>query len=262
MTAAARERESLMVPFHCMQRSMLLILLTVAGTWFAPGRAAAEFDPWKIPPGPNRERLQSIALRRVAVPFDIEARDETTQAVESAIARALEEKGYAVVASRETEAVWLELARAVGPIFDSVSGEADASRLDAVREHMGRELAQRHGVDAVLRAWVVTEDTQPYRGPWDNAFYVGPEALQWEGKMLYRQPQRVLAAHLNVVLEDLAGTKIYSVQVRGAWASIYAARGYEQRPDIEVYRNDERNLTLSKAALQWLAPRRDDASRP
>lgn len=231
------------------------VAIGIWGAVVAPGSGAEEFDPYEIPQEQFQARVHTVALKPFGVPWDTANNDAVRQTFETLITEGLRAKGYTVVSSAEYEKVWQQMSERLGGTFDTVTGEARKAEYDAAREHSGRELARLHGVDAILEAFIYIDDA-PFGGFF--AYSTWDESLRWQGRTIpvatWTRPQKVFGAHLNVVIRDLAGTKLYGIACGIEWTAVYAARGYEEKAPHLLYDEPDRNRRAVDIDLRPLIP--------
>jgi hypothetical protein len=200
------------------------------------------YDPFMIPEEKLRAEIETVVLRSIQLPDDVEDARWDEKLTSHYVANRLEDFGFEVVAAREFQDRWLKYSQKLGGVFDPWTGAADRGKFRLVQDYVMRELAESHSVDAVAflsvfsRATEVTWNTQVLRS--------GGSSLVWGGewipfrKRLRIWPQRVESILLGIDIYNVAGTTVYSVACPIAWAKIYMDRGFEERPIKEVYSKD------------------------
>lgn len=205
-----------------------LLLAALAGA----GRAEEEFNPYEIPKEQFTARVRVIALRPPRVPTDVADPAAVRERIEARLAEGLREKGYTVVPASAYAALWRQMSERLGGTYDPVTGVPREEQHAAARDHVARELKRLYRADAILGSYVSIEWTPHYSGGF--AYQAMGETLTWQGApiggALINHPQQVLGAYLSVVISDLADAKLYGVRVPIQWFTVYAARGYEERP--------------------------------
>ena len=214
--------------------------------WIAPSwpAAAGSFNPYAVPREQVQARVHTIALNRVVLPPGTADADAVRDRFESLIMARLQAQGFKTVPAAAYEEVWGAMSARVGGVFNPVTGRADEKKFETVREHTARELEHRHGADAILDAFVTVGYALPgttFGLPMGHYALWG-QAIPWQGKPIpeppVNRPQQVRATYLDVILRDLAGTKLYGIRLGIEWVRVYVARSYEDRPPAELYALD------------------------
>jgi hypothetical protein len=238
---------------------MLLAAVVLAGR--APGE---EFNPYEIPKAQFANRVHRIALRPPRVPHDIADPVATRATLEHLLGATLSGKGYQVVESSVFAGLWRTMSERLGGTYDPVSGEVRKEPYAAVLDHVGRELARLHGVDAVLTSYVSIDWAPFERGGFTYTALDQP--LRWQGQnipsALWNHPQQVLGAYLSVVISDLAGSKLYGIRFPIEWTAVYVARGYEEKPVAERLADTVRLQRAVEKDLDPLVPAQGKGATP
>jgi len=194
----------------------------------------AAFDPFTVPRAVFESRVATIALAPVDLPPSTPEREAVQRQIEEALTQRLQAKGYEVIPPGEFEQTWRAASRQIGGIYDPVTGKSDEKKHDAVLELTGRELGRRFSADAVARTFVRSGAVIPWAegGFGEPARYVAVgEPLVWRGKpidgLLANLPQLVVAAYLNLRIDDLTGAEMYGIRFPLEWTRVYVGRGYE-----------------------------------
>jgi hypothetical protein len=223
---------------------------------------AAEFDPYKVPREVVAGRIDAVALWPVLLPPGTEDSAALEARLEKMLVAALESKGYRAIASAEYLAAWLEPAAKVGGVFDPVTGQPDEEKFTTVRDFARREVAARHGVDAILIAHVTADVVHPWVKPrfmHPGEFHAFDQMLVWQGRPLQahrdNQPQSVSGTFLNVVLEDLKGARMYAIRAPIEYTRIYLLGSYEDVPSSVLYKDQARLQSAVDTALGPLVAR-------
>ena len=215
------------------------------------------FNPFSMPKEMVQERVHTIALRAVRVPPN--TRKMIGPMFESLIAQGLQEQGYQTLPPNEFERIWREMSERLGGIYNPGTGESYEERHDAAWQHTTRDLARRLSADAVLDARVVAGEIPLRWGLRLTGFYwfAADEIVQWRGEGIgasesKHMPQKVLGTYLNVSLYDLSGARMYAVTSPIEWTKVFIARSYEERDQVELYLDDERNRDAVAKTLRPL----------
>lgn len=209
----------------------LLLIAMLAGS----GRAEEEFNPYEIPQEQFTARVRVIALRPPRVPADVADPAAVREVIDARLTEGLRDKGYTVVPASAYAALWRQMSERLGGTYDPVTGAPREEQHAAARDHVARELKRLYRADAILSSFVTVEWAPHYSGGF--AYRAMDEDLTWQGApiggALINHPQKVLGAYLNVVISDLVGAELYGVRAPIQWFTVYAARGYEERPTAE-----------------------------
>ncbi|MCG8587892.1 MAG: hypothetical protein MJE66_01230 [Proteobacteria bacterium] len=230
-------------------------LALVAGTLAAlvASAAHAEFDPFEIPRAEFLDRVQVIGLAPVSLPASVERRDEVRALVERTISDFLLDAGFGVVDSKTYLSVWTPLSERMGGTHDPATGETTQTWKIAA-EHTFRELADRHRVDAVLHARVAALE----RFTGHKGWRLFGEAPRWKGKSLryitIDPPQRLVAAHVSLLIVDGGDAVLYSVSHPVEWWSVFKDRSYEEIADEQKLRVSGPLRESLTHMLSFLAP--------
>lgn len=218
------------------------VLALLLALFAAEAPLAAEETPYRVPRELVRARVETIALAPLRLPPDYEHDERARQAILEPLLKKLEIKGYKVVPPSEYDAVWRAHAGKLGQVYDPLTGRADEDKRKVAYDLTARELAARHGVDAILFVEVTIDDLPPSSafaeiGP---AFRFANQIPSWQGNDigggLAWHPQKVVGNVLELTLVDLAGAVMYGMSVPMEWTRIYIARGYEDAPASTLYR--------------------------
>lgn len=224
----------------------------------APLRADADYDPYRVPKETLVQRVHVIALTPVALPASVTDPGTPAAAIEALIAQQLEAKGYRVVPSAEWSKIWGEMAKQVGGVYDPITGIPDPKKRNAAFDFTMRELARRHGVDAM--AWLSVDqrgvDARLHSAIGDYGYYAFDQKLRWDGETFggidQWLPQLVLEYFLNVDLFDADGVPLYSIGYAIEYMRIYMLRTFQDVPRAELL--GKRLPGAVKGALDALAP--------
>jgi hypothetical protein len=235
-------------------RGGVAALLAVLALGTARARADEPYDPYRIPKDQFARQIRTIALLPVALPRATKDGESVRQTFETLIAEKLRAKGFAVVPSSEFERTWRAFSERMGGLFDPLTGKGDDQKLAAVREHTARELATKHDADAFLSPRIAIDFVIPFAGVWGSSYAVWGEPLVFNGATIggapVNIPQAVDAAFLGVSIYDSAWVELYSIRSGIEWVKVFAARGYEDKPN--PYRNPERNRNAVDIDLEPL----------
>lgn len=95
-------------------------------------------------------KVKTIALAPLTVPGDLEDAERVKDKYESLISLKLEERGFAIIPSKEFQVVYKKTMEQMGGVFDPMTGKLDESKGEALQTHTLRELQRTTHTDAVL----------------------------------------------------------------------------------------------------------------
>jgi hypothetical protein len=171
---------------------------------------------------------------------------------ESLIYAKLREAGFTVIPSAEYAAVWKEMTRKVGALFDPATGRRDERKFNIVREYTARELAAKTKADALLDSAIagVNADFEGNLASWHGASeYVVPDGV-WGGFFGPQYYGRVNALSLLVVLSDFHGRELYENAGGIEVLSMFNRdRQVVSVPRDELFIHEERNRHAVNVAL-------------
>ena len=211
---------------------------------------ARPYDPFRVPREQVRDRIRTIALAPLRVHADLGEPDPARPAIEAAVTERLVAGGFTIVGSDEMGRLWREVARAVGDVFDPITGVAEPKRYKAVEEAVYRELGARHRVDAVLYLQLEVVDvhlpgtTVRYCGVEDPVYWTG-------GSLLFDPPLLARAACLVVTLYDRDRRQLYAIQSGIEPFETYARQTRAVRPPATRLQDVER---IRRAVDQVVGP--------
>ncbi len=212
---------------HC---SLVPVLLTLA---LAAGCAHKRYDPFKVPEAELRRRVDTIALAPLKVSFDLADPATARAAIEPVVATTLQRAGFRVVRSAEFDGLWRRAAGAVGDVYDGKTGKVNKQRREAVQNSVFRDLAKRHGADAVLYM-SITEEEFPL--PTQPLWFCGTEGQPyWPGGLAgHERATLAYAACLNVQLVDMGDRSLYVIRSGLRGTQTFAFQTWAQRPRAQL----------------------------
>ena len=237
-------------------RAIALLVLALA----APLRGE-ESDPNRIPRARFRAEVARLALQPLQLPAGTPDSERVRNEFEGLIAAELQRRGYAVAPSSVFRESWLRFATDLGDVFDPVTGQPDPKKYALAWQYTARELERSHHVDAVVTS-AIAFDAMPV-SPGFLSLNAAGQPLRWRGGKLVAfpsgqpqgRPQRVEGAYLGVRIRDRAQALLYDLRLPLAWARVYLAGDYEERPPDQLYADREHNRETVEALLSQLVDR-------
>jgi hypothetical protein len=234
----------------------------LAAFWFAlacAGHAGAqEYDPHQTSREQFRTQVSRLAMEPMVLPSETPDADRVCAGFEQLVAAELQAHGYEVVPSKVFREIWRRYAEDLGGVFDPVTGEALEKKHELTWEHTGRELEAKHGVDAVVRALIVSGPLRFDAGGFSLGWRAAGQTLVWRGERMWSEaamPQRVEGPYLTVFIVDRGGVLHYAMRAPIEWSRIYANRGYEEKPVTALYQDAQRNQRAVREVFEKLEPR-------
>jgi len=146
----------------------LACLLALA---FAPPASAADKEsPYLVDKRSFKKTYKTIALIPVESDPVIKLPESAAEILEQEVTKHLEKRGFKVIPSAELAAIRARMTEQVGGLVDPETGEEDANKRRAVREHSLRELWYRQDFDAVAKIYVSAS-----RAPFED------DRVEWDG---------------------------------------------------------------------------------
>jgi len=144
--------------------SLAVLLMSVAAI------AADTEDPFRINKRDFEKTYKVIALAPPEAEAYLQFRDEVKAMLEQEVTARLKKRGYTVMPSSVLSAIRDEMTAQVGGLTDPKSGQTDAAKQAAVRDHSFRELWFRHKIDAVaiVRVRIFSVPMESDKVAWDG----------------------------------------------------------------------------------------------
>ena len=163
-----------------------------------------DHGPFAIPPDSLLGNIQTIVVAPVTTTGDFVIPGDASAKLEAALEEQLQQAGFSVVPSFEYIGIWQHIADEFGGFFDTHTGDRDEELFNAATNRLRSELRERFQVDALL-----------YPEFWDGAVPFHDGIARWDGTSqavfgAYGLSGEVRALSLVVVIEDTAGTELYS----------------------------------------------------
>ena len=229
-----------------MKRTLALFL---AATLLVSGVAvAAKDDAFKINKRDFKKTYKVIALMPVEGDPYLEMSDAVKAMLEEEVTARLEKRGYTVLPSSVLAGIREEMTAQVGGVEDPATGQVDAAKLRAVRDHSYRELWFRHEFDAVASISVTI-----FQVPMES------DRVEWDGvkqKLAYEGRGKKYSASVNVssvlvAIYDAANKPLYE-QYGGLEPIMYRLGEQLQPLTAEQLLRDEKKIR--KAAQIAVSP--------
>ncbi|MFK7829596.1 MAG: hypothetical protein AB8B57_07455 [Congregibacter sp.] len=132
--------------------------------------AADKYDPYFIEKRALKKEYKRIALAPVESGASLAMPESAKQAIEKQITQHLKKRGYIVIPSSILADIRKTMVDQVGGFRDPNTGEIDAAKVSAVRDHSWRELWFRHDFDAVAttRVAIINAPIENDKAEWDG----------------------------------------------------------------------------------------------
>lgn len=168
--------------------------------------SAADDEPFKVDKREFKKTYRVIALSPPDADGYLRLSGTVRQTLEAEVAARLEKRGYKVMPSKVLADIRDEMTGYLGGTVDATTGETDAGKALAVREHAHRELWFRNEIDAVatIRIGIYTVPMESDRVEWDGV----KQKIQREGRSK-KYTASVSVSSVVVAIYDSAGKPLY-----------------------------------------------------
>ncbi|HYC55913.1 MAG TPA: hypothetical protein VEL28_13345 [Candidatus Binatia bacterium] len=183
-------------------------------------------DSFLVPKEQLVAQVRTIALSSPVLPPGVPDPERARRTLEELVTSELRTLGFRVIDSSRHAQIWRANAERLGGIFDSVTGEADQTKLQTCRDYTGRELGRLHGADAV-------GDIIVQRG---NLAEGSGEQVSWRGTTVRPDQVSIRGTWLAFLLRDLPGNPMYGVRRTLEWTEVHASQSHELRAEPELAR--------------------------
>ena len=136
-----------------MKRYIHIIIFACLIT-FSTGCAVTPYDPFIKSRSEIFETVDVLCMTPMQLQ-DFDRKDEVAARYEALITERLETAGFKVIPSSEFSSIRDPMIEQLGGVFDSITGEADEEKLEAVRLHTTNELIAKFDIDAYVRPGVM-----------------------------------------------------------------------------------------------------------
>jgi hypothetical protein len=214
---------------------------------------ATSHDPFKSTGARVRiARVDTIALPRLSVHPDLVDVERARALIEPRVITLLREGGFEVISPEEWDRRWLDIAHAVGEIWDPVTGVRDDERYEAAVTALRHELTVERGVDAIVHVGLYLEKVE---GSGRSPMLCGKfEDVYWPGGLPFNA--RVTIAYgmcLGAYVTDMEGRELYGIHELLEFVDTYALQTHASRPLDERLRDLERVEEAIEATVGPLA---------
>jgi hypothetical protein len=183
--------------------------------------------------------------------MDFDRRPEVVTRYESLIAQQLEAGGFKVIPSSEYSAIRDPLVEKMGGVFDPVTGERDAAKLKAIKQHTMNELIAKFGIDGCVDSAVVVTKASWYgnSAAWDGVQdnTTGKEGF-WAGLSVGQSSGTIPALSLLVRLGSTSD-ETYYVGRGGIQLFAHNQGGFADIPDSMWFVDPARDVEAVNIAL-------------
>lgn len=179
-----------------------LLCLAVTGT----AAAASKDDAFLIKKRDFKKTYKVIALAPVDADLYLEMPDSVAAILEQEVTARLQKRGYTVIPSSVLADIRKTMEDQVGGLKHPETGEIDAAKFQAVREHSFRELWFQHQFDALatIRVAVYSVPMESDRVEWDGT----KQKLSYEGRGK-KYSANVAVSSVSVAIYDSANKPLY-----------------------------------------------------
>lgn len=234
----------------------LLLCCLSAGVFSGSGVARADYDPFRVPKHQVLD-LERLIVAPIGVPVSLEGADAVVRDLENRVSEALEQRGFRVLPSAHYLRVRNDLAEKMGGLYDPVTGEADAEKLELSNEHTRDRLSGALGVDGVVFVWVTNGPTRVWKE--GRVWQAAEGALAWGGEPLHEKnsnrPTRADANFLNVEIVSVDHRPLYEIGLPIEWTAVYRLQSREVRPRSALFADPKRLEEVVSAIFRHLDER-------
>jgi hypothetical protein len=242
--------------------SRLRLIATLVIVLISSGCATTTpYNPFKITEEEFYGKTKTIALAPVAIPEDLENKEQLKAKFEALVESKLQKAGFVVIPSREYAEIWDRMTKQMGGYFDPVTGRLDEAKFKAVKEHCLREMHTKFNADAVLHSGirVVTAKFEQSKAVWHGT----SESLSSVWATLFVTHRgTVPALSFGVDVEDTNGVDEYV-----NWGGIQVLSKISGGKLVPIAQNEllaseERNTAAVNIALDPLVRKRTSSPEP
>jgi len=229
------------------RRAPLLLTLLAVGLACAGSSPAFLGDPEQF-----KLRVQYVALLPLQPRLPLVHSSEQLRSIESELQHQLEAAGYRVLPPEHGRAI---RQRMLGEVKRAGGGPLGADALAVVEDYSIRELLDEHGVDALIKPYLVVSSAE-LRGP----------VARWDGtrqRMLRMRDRLAVGAlrgsvpglSLLVVITSRSGEPLYAQRSGIELLARFGLQGegFHRVPEGELWQDPERLRTAVERALEPLA---------
>jgi hypothetical protein len=240
-----------------MQRYIHIILFSCLLT-FSTGCAVTPYDPFIKSRSEIYERVDTLAMMPLQGP-DFDRKEEVSARYEALITERLETAGFKVIPSSEFSSIQDPMIEQMGGMFDSITGEADEEKLEAVRLHTMNELIAKFDIDAYVAPKIVLvgANWMGNAAGWDGVTdtTTGKTGF-WAAFKTSNVGGTIPAMSLVVGLRDKTNSEDYyvgrgGIQLIAHYGETFAG-GFVDIPESEWFVDEEKDVTAVDIALSAL----------
>lgn len=241
-----------------MQRYIHIIIFACLIT-FSTGCAVTPYDPFIKSRSEIYERVDTLAMMPLKCP-DFDRKEEVSARYEALITERLETAGFKVIPSSEVSSIRDPMIEQMGGMFDSITGEADEEKLEAVRLHTMNELIAKFDIDAYIVPMIVivraswSGNSAKWGGVTDTVSgKTGLWADFWKNSNM---SGTIPAMSLVVGLRDKTNSEVYylgrgGIQLIAHYGETFAG-GFVGIPKSEWFVDEEKDVIAVAIALSAL----------
>lgn len=182
------------------------LLMLAALTTLSPSTLGAEkYDPYFVDKRTLKKEYKRIALAPIESPSSLAMPESAKQIIEAQITKRLKKRGYTVIPSTVLKDIRKTMIDQVGGLTDAKTGEVNAAKVDAVREHALRELWLTQDFDALAHARVeiLEAPIENDKAEWDGT----KQKVKKKGRLSYSA--KIAASSVSFSIYDVREKPLY-----------------------------------------------------
>lgn len=235
-------------------RALAFVFLVAAIT----GCVTPPYDPFVISRSEIYERVGTLAMMPLQCP-DFDRKEEVSARYEALITERLETAGFKVIPSSEFSSIRDPMIEQMGGMYDSITGEADEEKLEAVRLHVRNELIAKFDIDAYIAPIIriVKANWSGNSARWGGVTdTVSGKTGFWASWKNSNRSGTIPAMSLFVGLRDKTNSEGYylgigGIQLIAHYGETFAG-GFVDIPKSEWFVDEEKDVTAVAIALSAL----------
>lgn len=213
-------------------RAPLTAFALILGLALLPGESLAKKKD-EVPPVDRaalHAALKKVGIIPMRVPAVVPDGEKVAQRFEAAVAQRLQDAGFEVVPADAMREIRANLGKALGGIYDPITGDASKEKVDARNQFARNEYLATHKVDGFAYPSVLVRQANSYSmwAEWDGVEERVTGQSAFKSVMTYAGQMGdgiVPALSLALVLEDRDGKRLYD-RVAGLQLLSYLRMGW------------------------------------
>ena len=209
--------------------------------------AAADESPFRIDKKVFKRQVRMVALSPIDAAPMLQMPDSAETIIQEEITKKLEKRGFEVIPASALRQIRETMEQQVGGYQNVSTGQIEAARKRAVREHSYRELMFRYPVDAVvaIRVQVLGAEYENDRAKWDGT----RQKVQHKGSERLRG--QIAASSVSVSIFDRKEKLLFTN--RGGLEVLFERdrRRFTPLPPGTYFQDEKR---IRKAAKEAVSP--------